>query len=75
VDTNFRLYRESQPKIINKTWWSIAGNIDELKVVGEDLQKDGSQAARRLADRISQSIPRLEENEEVEPIATDCGST
>ncbi|KAI9700353.1 MAG: hypothetical protein M1836_002368 [Candelina mexicana] len=63
-DTYFRLYRESNPTLKHNTWWSVAGTIDELKVVAERLQEDGTQAARRLSERISLSIPRFEATEE-----------
>ena len=64
-DTNFRLYRESNIKLKHNTWWSVAGGIDELKLVGEHLHNEGSQAARRLSDRINLAIPRFEATEEV----------
>lgn len=64
-DTHFRLYRESNPTLKNNTWWSVAGTIDELKSVAERLQEDGTQAARRLSERISLSIPRFEATQEV----------
>ena len=64
-DTNFRLYRESNIKLKNNTWWSVAGNIEELKRVGEQLKEEGSQAARRLSERINLAIPRFEATEEV----------
>jgi hypothetical protein len=66
-DTTFRLYRESAHKSKENTWWSLAGTIDELKVVGETLRSEGSQAARRLADRFNAAIPRLEESVEARP--------
>lgn len=64
-DTNFRLYRESNAKLKNNTWWSIAGGIDELNIVGDRLRDEGSQAGRRLSERISMAIPRFEATEEV----------
>ncbi|KAI9721512.1 MAG: hypothetical protein M1812_002274 [Candelaria pacifica] len=63
-DTYFRLYRESNPTLKHNTWWSVAGTIDELKGVAERLQEDGTQAARRLSERISLSIPRFEATDE-----------
>ena len=64
-DTTFRLYRESAHKSIDNTWWSLAGTIDELKVIGDTLRAEGSQAARRLAEKFTAAIPRLELTEEV----------
>jgi hypothetical protein len=65
-DTHFRLYRESNPAgIKNRTWWSIAGDIEELKTAATGLQEDGGQAARRLGERIMAAIPRFEATEEV----------
>ena len=64
-DTHFRLYRESAAKLTNNTWWSIAGTLDELKTVAENLHNEGTQAPRRLADKILAAVPRLEATEEV----------
>ncbi|KAI9883029.1 MAG: hypothetical protein M1823_005206 [Watsoniomyces obsoletus] len=63
-DTHFRLYRESNRKLKNNTWWSVAGTIDELKMVSARLDEEDSQAARRLSDRILLAIPRLEMTQE-----------
>lgn len=65
-DTDFRLYRENNPALKNGTWRSMAGSIDELKVVVEKLEKDKAQASRRLAQRITMAIPRFEATEEVQ---------
>jgi len=65
TDTPFRVYRESAPKSILYTWWSVAGTIPELQAVETALRVDGSQAAKRLADRIIAAIPTLEATEEV----------
>jgi hypothetical protein len=59
-DTEFRLYREAKVKSANPTWWSVAGNIDELKTLGERLKEEGSQAGKRLSEKIDLAIPRLE---------------
>ncbi|CAK7221477.1 hypothetical protein SCUCBS95973_004513 [Sporothrix curviconia] len=65
-DTAFRIYRESNPAgFINRTWWSVAGSIDELKVLIERLEThDGGPKARKLAKRLSDEIPRFEATEE-----------
>ena len=65
-DTPFRLYRESNPARSpkNHTWRSVAGTIDELNVVAQKLSIDGTQAGRRLGDRITAAIPRFEATEE-----------
>ncbi|MCJ1288243.1 hypothetical protein MMC26_007598 [Xylographa opegraphella] len=63
-DTHFRLYRESNPALKHNTWRSVAGSIDELKTVAEKLGEEGTQAARRLQDRITLAIPRFEASEE-----------
>lgn len=65
-DTEFRLYRESNPKLKTNTWWSIAGNIEELKAVSKQLSEGTSQAARRLSEKINVAIPNLEAAQEVE---------
>jgi hypothetical protein len=64
-DTSFRLYRESNPALKTHTWWSIAGSIDELKAVSQSLEQDGSQISRRLAQRITNALPRFLATEEV----------
>lgn len=64
-DTHFRLYRESNPALKHNTWRSVAGTIDELKVVAEKLGDEGSQAARRLCEGIRVSMPRFELSEDV----------
>lgn len=64
-DTHFRLYRESNPALKKNTWRSVAGSIEELKQVADNLGEEGSQAARRLKERIMLAIPRFEASEEV----------
>ena len=64
-DTHFRLYRESNPVLKTNTWFSVAGNIDELKAVAERLGEDGSQASKRLKERITAALPRFEASEDV----------
>lgn len=49
----------------HNTWRSVAGTIDELKGVAETLGEEGTQAARRLKERIMLAIPRFEASEEV----------
>ena len=65
-DTAFRIYRESNPAGLHRTWWSVAGSIDELKALADKLENyDRGPKARSLAKRISNSIPRFEATEEV----------
>ncbi|KAF2457137.1 hypothetical protein BDY21DRAFT_286128 [Lineolata rhizophorae] len=63
-DTNFRLYRETNPKQTPCRWWSMAGTLDELRAIAERLGNEESQAARRLATQILNAIPRFEATEE-----------
>ncbi len=64
-DTAFRVYRESNPAGVQRTWWSVAGSIDELNVLAEKLEtQDGGPKARTLAKKIHNSIPRFEATEE-----------
>ncbi|KAI4250041.1 MAG: hypothetical protein LQ352_005426 [Teloschistes flavicans] len=63
-DTQFRLYRESNPALKHVTWRSVAGTIEELKKVAARLEEDGSQAARKLCDSINAGIPRFEAGED-----------
>jgi len=68
-DTSFRVYRESNPAGLNRTWWSVAGSIDELKVLAEKLNtEDGGPKARQLAQKMLNSVPRFEATEEVRTI-------
>ena len=65
-DTNFRIYRESNPAGTNRTWWSVAGSIEEVKALAEKLEiKDGGPKAKNLAQKMLQVIPRFEAGEEV----------
>ncbi|KAF8865928.1 hypothetical protein BDZ45DRAFT_701030 [Acephala macrosclerotiorum] len=64
-DTHFRVYRESNYMGIKRTWWSVAGDMDELKALAEKLSKeDGGQKARVLSAKILSAIPRFEATEE-----------
>ncbi|KAK5663958.1 hypothetical protein OQA88_170 [Cercophora sp. LCS_1] len=64
-DTAFRVYRESNPAGIQRTWWNVAGTIDELRALSNKLEtQDGGPKARALSKRIIASIPRFEATEE-----------
>lgn len=64
-DTNFRVYKESNG-FKERTWWSVAGNIDELVMLADKLSTvDGGQKARVLALKMRNAIPRFEATEEV----------
>ncbi|KAK7414517.1 hypothetical protein QQX98_006628 [Neonectria punicea] len=64
-DTAFRVYRESNPAATNRTWWSVAGTIDELKALSEKLEtKDGGPKANKLSQKMQQAIPRFEAGED-----------
>lgn len=64
-DTEFRVYRESNVRADHVTWWSVAGNVDELKALAAGLSGEGTQAARRLSEKIALSFGRLEASLEV----------
>lgn len=65
-DTNFRIYRESNPAGTNRTWFSVAGSIEEVKALAEKLEtKDGGPKAKKLSQKMLQVIPRFEAGEEV----------
>lgn len=64
-DTHFRLYREGNPALKNVTWWSVAGTIPELQGIAEKLQEEKGTHAKKLSERIKNSIPRFEGGEEV----------
>jgi hypothetical protein len=64
-DTSFRVYRESNPAGIQRTWWSVAGSIDDLRALTEKLEtQDRGPKAKLFAKRIVNSIPRFEATEE-----------
>ncbi|KAI1274817.1 hypothetical protein F5Y07DRAFT_207234 [Xylaria sp. FL0933] len=64
-DTHFRVYRESNPAGFNRTWWSVAGSIDELNALCDKLLTvDGGPRARKLAQKMQAAIPRFEATEE-----------
>lgn len=65
-DTNFRVYREGSRYTKNAHWYSVAGDIEELKALAKKLEDvDGTQAARRLAGKITNAVPTFEASEEV----------
>lgn len=65
-DTHFRVYRESSHLGANRKWFSVAGDIDELKALAEKLEKeDGGQKARLLSGKMLAAVPRFEATEEV----------
>ncbi|KAF2637804.1 hypothetical protein P280DRAFT_471968 [Massarina eburnea CBS 473.64] len=64
-DTAFRVYRESDRRRKNITWWSVAGSIDELRTLANKLvDDDGSREAKALSERMLHAIPRFEATEE-----------
>ncbi|XXH05189.1 translation termination factor eRF1 [Hypoxylon texense] len=64
-DTHFRVYRESNPQGFNRTWWSVAGSIDELKALADKLHNnDGGPKAKKLAQKMYSAVPRFEATEE-----------
>ncbi|KAM4054755.1 hypothetical protein HRG_005578 [Hirsutella rhossiliensis] len=64
-DTNFRVYRESNPAGATRTWWSVAGSIEELKALAGKLEtKDGGPKAKALSHKILTAVPRFEAGEE-----------
>jgi hypothetical protein len=67
-DTAFRVYRESNPAGLKRTWWSVAGSIEELTQLAERLNTvDKGQKARTLATKMISAIPRFEATEEASP--------
>jgi hypothetical protein len=66
-DTHFRVYRESNHLNTKRTWFSVAGDIDELKALADKLStQDGGQKARLLSGKMISAIPRFEATEEVD---------
>lgn len=64
-DTNFRLYRESNPALKHITWWSVAADIPEIQAVADKLQEEKGTNSKKLSERIRNAIPRFEASEEV----------
>ncbi len=65
-DTAFRVYRESNPAGTNRTWWSVAGSIEELRTLADKLEtKDGGPKAKKFAQKIETAMSRFEAGEEV----------
>lgn len=64
-DTGFRVYREENRKKAKPGWYSIAGSIEEAQKLARDLRAENGQAAHRLANRITQAVPLLEQREDV----------
>ena len=65
-DTGFRVYREGSRYTRNAHWYSMAGEIDEAQALATKLEEvDRSQAARRLAAKITAAVPTFEATEEV----------
>ncbi|KAJ5182748.1 hypothetical protein N7492_000364 [Penicillium capsulatum] len=63
-DTNFRLYRESNPALKNITWRSVAGDIPEMLAVADKLQEEKGTNSKKLSERIRNAIPRFEASED-----------
>lgn len=64
VDTPFRIYRESERKASQYAWFSVAGTTEEVQRLARDFRAEEGQAAHRLAARITNAVPMLEEREE-----------
>lgn len=64
-DTNFRLYRESNPALKNVTWRSVAGEIPEMQAVANKLHEEKGINSKKLSERIQTAIPRFEVSEDV----------
>ncbi|KAI4639005.1 hypothetical protein J4E93_009494 [Alternaria ventricosa] len=63
-DTHFRIYRESDPKLKNVQWISVAGSIDELRALATKLEEvDGHKEAKALGERMLNAVPRFEASE------------
>ncbi|KAI0128488.1 hypothetical protein BJ170DRAFT_653287 [Xylariales sp. AK1849] len=64
-DTNFRVYRESNPAGFTRTWWTVAGSIEELNALVDRLTTvDTGPKAKKLAQKMMAAIPRFEASEE-----------
>lgn len=65
-DTSFRVYREGHRLDKKVQWYSMAGDIEEVKALASRLETtDGTQAARTMSARMLAAVPRFEATEEV----------
>ncbi|KAL6704629.1 hypothetical protein ACN47E_008026 [Coniothyrium glycines] len=63
-DTHFRIYRETDPKLKNVQWISVAGSIEEARTLATKLEEeDGHKEAKALGERMINAIPRFEASE------------
>ncbi|KAF1936016.1 hypothetical protein EJ02DRAFT_448282 [Clathrospora elynae] len=63
-DTHFRVYRETDAKLKDTQWFSVAGSIDELKALATKLEEeDGHKEAKALGERMLNAVPRFEASE------------
>ena len=64
-DTHFRVYRENNGTTAKtNTWFSVAGDIDEVLAVATKLDDENTPHSRALRDKIKNAIPRFEAGEE-----------
>lgn len=73
-DTHFRIYRETDPHKTKKVkWFSVAGDIEELRSVASKLETDdGRKDAKALGERMINAIPRFEASEIVSNLGICC---
>lgn len=65
-DTHFRVFRENNGATAKtNTWFSVAGNIEEITKLADKLDEENTPHARTLRDKIRAAIPRFEAGEEV----------
>ena len=64
-DTHFRVYRENNGTTAKtNTWFSVAGDIDEVLAVATKLDDENTPHSRGLRDKIKNAVPRFEAGEE-----------
>ncbi|KAF2866537.1 hypothetical protein BDV95DRAFT_202450 [Massariosphaeria phaeospora] len=64
-DTNFRVYRESNPNLKSISWWSVAGSIDDVRTLAKKLEEeDGTREAKTLSEKMLNAVPRFEATED-----------
>lgn len=60
------MYRESNPAGSNRTWFSVAGSMEELTALATKLEtKDGGPKAKKFAQKIHIAMSRFEAGEDV----------
>lgn len=65
-DTHFRIYRENDGRTRKtNTWFSVAGSIEEINLLAEKFEQEGTNVAKVNREKIRSAVQRFEIGEEV----------